>query len=125
MKRYRRILAAFLSVLMLSAISVTTVFAEDTLDSEIVPDAEMFVAGMPMTRNAETAEVVFSEDVPEIGGEYSGVMVEAIPITDPEFRSPTGIIGDFGDSAAPLAVDDLTVIKGSAMFREHGVGAHY
>lgn len=31
MKRYRRILAAFLSVLMLSAISVTTVFAVVTL----------------------------------------------------------------------------------------------
>ncbi|MDE6901222.1 MAG: hypothetical protein K2P22_00570, partial [Lachnospiraceae bacterium] len=77
MKRYRRILAAFLSVLMLSATSITTAFAEDTLESEMLQGAEMLVAGMPMSRNAETAEVVFSEDVPEIGGESSGVMVEA------------------------------------------------
>ena len=129
MKRYRKILAAFLSVLMLSTISITTAFAEDILESEMAQGAEMLIAGMPMTRNAETAEVVFSEDVPEIGGESSGVVVEATPILDPEFRSPTGIIGNFGDPAdgpiAPLAVDDLTVIKGSALFRERGVGAHY
>ena len=129
MKRYRKILAAFLSVLMLSTISITTAFAEDILESEMAQGAETLIAGMPMTRNAETAEVVFSEDVPEIGGESSGVVVEATPILDPEFRSPTGIIGNFGDPAdgpiAPLAVDDLTVIKGSALFRERGVGAHY
>ena len=129
MKRYKRILAVFLSVLMLSATSLTTALAEDILESETEQGAEMLVAGMPMTRNAETAEAVFAEDVPEIGGESTGITVEAIPITDPEFKSPTGIIGDFGDSSDssidPLAVDDLTVIKGSALFRESKVGAHY
>ena len=132
MKRYKRILAAFLSVLMLSSLSTTAVFAEDIFEPEEAGSSEMLIAGQPAARDAETAEVVFAEDVPEIGGESTGVTVEAIPITDPDFRSPTGIIGDFGEptdsadnSIAPLAVDDLIEIKGSAIFQEHDVGAHY
>lgn len=55
------------------------------------------VAGYPIVKDEETGEDVFSEGVPEIGGESTGIMVESEII--PDFRSPTGIIGDFGGSA--------------------------
>lgn len=39
------------------------------------------------------------------------------------FRSTTGVIGRF--PSPRRATDDLVVLKGSALFHESGVGAHY
>lgn len=56
----------------------------------------------------------FSEGVPKIGGESTGIMGK--PETIPDFKAPTGIIGDFGDFtnefAIPLSVAAPTDILG-------------
>lgn len=64
----------------------------------------------------------------EIGGESTGVV--AVGETRLNFRSPTGLIGKFAapttaSTNAANVIDDVVTIKGSPLFTESGVGAHY
>lgn len=79
-----------------SATKTVLLGKQPTSGSESSSATEAVLAGYPAVKDEETDEVVFSEDVPEIGGESTGIVVE--PETIPNFRSPTGTIGDFGDS---------------------------
>ena len=64
--------------------------------SENFSSTEDVLVGYPVVNDEETGEAVFSDGVPEIGGESTGIVVE--PEIIPDFRSPTGTIGNFGDS---------------------------
>ena len=68
-----------------------------TSNSESSSSTEAVLADYPVVKDEETGEAVFSEGVPEIGGETAGIVVESEIILN--FKSPTGLVGDLGGSA--------------------------
>lgn len=80
-----------------SATKTVLLGKQPTSGSESSSSTGDMLAGYPIVNDEETGEAVFPDGVPEIGGESTGIVVE--PEIIPGFRSPTGIIGDFGGPA--------------------------
>ena len=104
----KRIVSLFLIIAVLSATLVTGASAAESTSAPVPADR--------ITRVGErdSAFINQDEDLMNYDGE---TITENLP------KTSTGIINESG--IAPAAIDDVAVIKGSALFTESGVGAHY
>lgn len=104
----KRIVSLFLIIAVLSATLVTGASAAESTSAPVPADR--------ITRVGErdSAFINQDEDLMNYDGE---TITENLP------KTSTGIINESG--IAPAAIDDVAVIKGSALFTENGVGAHY
>lgn len=104
----KRIVSLFLIIAVLSATLVTGASAAESTSAP-VPAHRITRVG-----ERDSAFINQDEDLMNYDGE---TITENLP------KTSTGIISESG--IAPAAIDDVAVIKGSALFTENGVGAHY
>lgn len=103
----KKMLSVFLSAVMLSTTLVVGAAAQEPIPAN--DSTRLTQVGERDTAYIEQDEYLLNYD-----GEI---------ITDDLPKTPTGTINQSGISLA--AIDDVTVLKGSALFAERGAGAHY